>query len=48
MKATRMRFESFVEWAVAAAFIAALVAIGSIVVREFRTVNAVKIGRAHV
>jgi len=41
MKATRMRFESFVEWAVAAAFIAALVAIGSIVVREFRTVNAV-------
>jgi hypothetical protein len=41
MKATRTRFESFIEWAVAAAFIAAMLGVGSIVVREFRTVKAV-------
>lgn len=41
MQATRVRFESFVEWAVAAAFIVAALAAGSVVVREFRTVNAV-------
>ena len=41
MEATRVRFASFIEWAVAAAFIVATVAIGSVVVREFRTVNAV-------
>ena len=39
--ATRARFESLVEWAVAAAFIIAMLAVGSIVVREFRTVTAV-------
>jgi hypothetical protein len=41
MEATRRRFESFLEWALAAAFIAALLGIGSVVVREIRTVNAV-------
>jgi hypothetical protein len=41
MEATRVRFESFIEWAVAAAFIVALLATGSVVLREFRTVNAV-------
>ena len=41
MEATRVRFESFIEWAVAAVFIVAMLAIGSVVVREFRTVNAV-------
>lgn len=41
MEATRVRFESFVEWAVAAAFIAAMLAVSSLVVREFRTVSAV-------
>jgi hypothetical protein len=39
--ATRRRFESCVEWALAATFIAALLGIGSVVVREIRTVNAV-------
>lgn len=39
--ATRVRFESFIEWAVAAAFIVAIAAAGALVVREFRTVNAV-------
>jgi hypothetical protein len=41
MKATRTRFESFIEWAVAAAFIVALAGVASVVVREFRTMNAV-------
>ena len=41
MKATRVRFESFIEWAVAAAFIVAILAAGSVAVREVRTVNAV-------
>jgi hypothetical protein len=41
MEATRRRFESLVEWVVAAAFLAAVLGVGSIVVREFRTVNAV-------
>ena len=41
MEASRRRFESLVEWAVAAAFIAAVVAAGAIVIREFRTVNPV-------
>lgn len=41
MKATRVRFESFIEWAVAAAFIAAMFAVGSLAVREFRTMSAV-------
>jgi hypothetical protein len=40
MAATRTRFESLVEWVVAAAFLAAVLGIGSIVVREFRTVSA--------
>lgn len=41
MEATRVRFESLLEWAVAAAFIAAVLAVGSVVVREIRTVTAV-------
>ena len=41
MAATRRRFESFVEWALAATFIAALLGIESVVVREIRSVNAV-------
>ena len=41
MEATRRRFESLLEWTLAAAFIAALLGIGSVVVREIRTVNAV-------
>ena len=40
MQAARVRFESVIEWVVAAAFIAALSALGSVVVREFRTVTA--------
>jgi hypothetical protein len=41
MEATRRRFESVVEWALAVAFIAALQGLGSVVVREIRTVNPV-------
>ena len=41
MEAARRRFESFVEWVLAVSFIAALLGIGSVVVREIRTVNAV-------
>ena len=41
MQATRRQFVSFFEWVVAAAVVAALAALGSIVVREIRTVNAV-------
>ena len=41
MEATRRRFESFVEWALAVTFIVALLGIGSVVVREIRTVNPV-------
>ena len=41
MEASRLRFESFIEWAVAAVFSVAMLAIGSVVVREFRTVNPV-------
>lgn len=41
MKATRTRFESFIEWAVAAAFIVAMAGVASVIVREFRTMNAV-------
>ncbi|HEX2458997.1 MAG TPA: hypothetical protein VHJ58_02525, partial [Vicinamibacterales bacterium] len=41
MEAARRRFESVVEWALAVTFIAALLGIGSVVVREIRTVNAV-------
>jgi hypothetical protein len=41
MQATRARVAAFIEWAVAAACIAALLAIGSVIVREFRTVRAV-------
>ena len=40
MDATRPRFTSILEWAVAVAFIAAMLVVGSIVVREFRTVSA--------
>jgi len=40
MKAIRVRFESFIEWAVAAAFIVAILAAGSVAVREVRSVNA--------
>ena len=41
MDATRFRFGAIVEWAVAAAAIVAMVALGSIAEREVRTVNAV-------
>ena len=41
MEATRARFESFIEWAVALAFSVAAVAVGMVVLREFRTVSAV-------
>ena len=41
MEATRRRFESLVEWALAVAFIAAVLGLGSVFVREIRTVNAV-------
>ena len=40
MEETRQRVTSILEWAVAVAFIAALLAVGSLVVREFRTVSA--------
>jgi hypothetical protein len=41
MQATRVRFVSFLEWIVAAGVVAAVVALGSIVAREIRTVNPV-------
>jgi hypothetical protein len=41
MEATRRRFESFVERALAVTFMVALLGIGSVVVREIRTVNPV-------
>ena len=41
MKATRVRVESVLEWALAAAFMLVALAVGSLVVREFRTVSAV-------
>ena len=39
MEATRQRFASFLEWAVAAGCVAALLGIGSIVMHEVRTVS---------
>ena len=41
MEATRIRIGAIVEWVVAAGFILAALAAGSIVMREFRTVSAV-------
>ena len=41
MEATRVRVESALEWALAAAFIFVALAVGSLVIREFRTVSAV-------
>jgi len=41
MDATRIRIGAIVEWVVAAGFILVTLAVGSIVVREFRTVSAV-------
>ena len=41
MQAMRVRFVSFLEWVVAAVVLAAVVALGSIVAREVRTMNAV-------
>jgi hypothetical protein len=41
MEATRAQVASIVEWLVAAAFIVIVLAAGSVVVREVRTVNAV-------
>ena len=41
MQATRVRFVSFLEWAVAAVVLAAVAALGSIVAREIRTLDAV-------
>ena len=40
MEATRARFGSAIEWVVAAAFIVIALLIGSVVVRELRTVRA--------
>ena len=44
MGATRVRVESVLEWALAAAFVFVALAVGSLVVREFRTVSAVTTG----
>ena len=41
MEASRVRVESILEWVLAAAFILAVVGVGSSVAREFRTVTAV-------
>ena len=41
MATTRVRVESVLEWVLAAAFILVALAVGSLVVREFRTVSAV-------
>jgi hypothetical protein len=46
METTHQRFTSILEWAVAVAFIAAMLVVGSIVVREFRTVSALTTVRA--
>jgi hypothetical protein len=40
MEATRQRFTSLLEWAVAVACIASMLLLGSLAVREFRTVSA--------
>ena len=47
MDATRARFGSLLEWILAAVCIVAILAIGSIAVREFRTVAAVTPVIAH-
>ena len=47
MDATRARFGSLLEWILAAACIVAILALGSIAVREFRTVAAVTPVIAH-
>ena len=47
MEATRARFGSLLEWILAAVCIVAILAVGSIVVREFRTVSAVTPVIAH-
>jgi hypothetical protein len=41
MEATRVRVESVLEWAIAAALMLVALAVGSLVVREVRTVSAV-------
>jgi hypothetical protein len=41
MEATRLRFGAVLEWACAAAFVAAVVAFGSLLVSEMRNVRAV-------
>ena len=47
MNATRARFGSLLEWMLAASCIVAVLAIGSIAVREFRTVSALTPVIAH-
>jgi hypothetical protein len=47
MDATRARVSSLVEWIAALAGIAALAAIGSVLIRDFRTVNALTPVIAH-
>jgi hypothetical protein len=47
MNATRARFGSLLEWILAAACIVAILALGSLAVREFRTVAAVTPVIAH-
>jgi hypothetical protein len=51
MEATRVRFGAILEWVLAAMLIAAVVAAGTVLVREFRTVRAVVpviAGEAHL
>jgi hypothetical protein len=40
MEATRQRFTSFLEWAIAAACVMAFLGVGSLVMRELRTVTS--------
>jgi hypothetical protein len=47
VEATRARFGSLLEWLAAAACIVAVLAVGSVLVREFRTVSAVAPVIAH-
>jgi hypothetical protein len=41
MEASRSRVESILEWAVAAIFVLGVIAVGTVAIREFRTVSAV-------
>ena len=41
MEASRSRVESILEWAVAAIFVLGVIAVGTVAIREFRTVSTV-------